>query len=117
MKLIFRRQKSMKVSYKFRLTKIASLQYLYNISKKKLGMEFIFYMQKKKKFLQASINVFDGIGGTCPKYQKQEIGNIFATYYEKSIATAFVFYCDAKHTDIYGGPVTFIVTCFWVAVS
>ena len=34
-----------------------------------------------------------------------------------SAATAFVFYCDAKHSDmgvhlfIYGGPVMFVVTC------
>ena len=31
------------------------------------------------------------------KVPKLEFGNIIATYYEKSVATAFVFYCDAKY--------------------
>ena len=31
---------------------------------------------------------------------------------KKSIAAAFVFYCDAKHSDIYRGPVMFFVTCY-----
>ena len=57
------------------------MQYLYNISKKKLGREFIFYMQMNK------------------------VGNIFA----KSVAAVFVFYCDAKHSDIVRGPAMFIV--------
>ena len=29
-----------------------------------------------------------------------------------SVATAFVFYCDAKHSEILRGPVMFVVTCF-----
>ena len=70
MKMIFCMQKNIKVFYKLILTlwvskfprkhychnwwiwpsilkvlKVTSLQYLYNISKKKLGMEFTFYMQ------------------------------------------------------------------------
>ena len=69
MKLIFYMQINIRVSYKFistlwaskfptrwyyhhwwawpsilKVLKVASLQYLYNISKKKLGMEFIFFM-------------------------------------------------------------------------
>ena len=48
-----------------------SLQYL----KKKLGMEFIFSMQRNiTKFLQVGITVFDGSDQTCPKYLKYEVG-------------------------------------------
>ena len=43
---------------------------------------------------------------------KQEAGNIFSAYCEKSVATAFVFYYDAKDLDILRDPVMFVVTCF-----
>ena len=36
----------------------------------------------------------------------------FRNILRKSIATAFVFYCDAKQI-LYWVPVMFIVTCFW----
>ena len=49
------------------LLKVISLQYIYNISKNKLGMEFVFCMQK---FLQVGIILFDGSAETCPKYPK-----------------------------------------------
>ena len=39
----------------------------------------------------------------------------FSNILRKSIATAFVFYCDAKHSDTLL-PVMFVVTYFWVAV-
>ena len=29
---------------------------------------------------------------------------------EKTVATAFVIYCDAKHSDILLGPVMFVLT-------
>ena len=37
--------------------------------------------------------------------QMNKVGNIFA----KSVAAVFVFYCDAKHSDIVRGPAMFIV--------
>ena len=48
--------------------------------------------------IKIDIIVIDGSGQTFPKYPKQEVSNIFAMCLEKSVATAFVFYCDAKHT-------------------
>ena len=56
-------------------------------------------MQINIKVLQVEIIVFDGSGQICPKYPKKEVGNIFA----KSVVAAFVFYCDAKHSDILWG--------------
>ena len=38
----------------------------------------------------------------------------FINILRKSIATAFVSYCDAKHSDTF--PVIIVVTWFWVAV-
>ena len=43
----------------------------------------------------------------CPKYPEQKVANVFA----KSDAATFVFYCDAKHSDILQGPAMFIVYC------
>ena len=51
----------------FKVLKVTSLQYLYKISKKKLGMEFIFCMQIN---IKVGIIVFDGSGQACPKYPK-----------------------------------------------
>ena len=42
---------------------------------------------------------FDGSGHISPKYPKQQVGDIFA----KSVAAAFVFYCEVKHSDILRG--------------
>ena len=41
---------------------------------------------------------------------------IFLQYIKKSIATAFVFYCDAKYSVFYVGPVMFVVTCYLSAL-
>ena len=51
-----------------RVVKVTSLQYLYNISKKKLGMEFNFSMQINIK--TSWIIVFYESSQTCPKYPK-----------------------------------------------
>ena len=55
------------------------------------------------KFLRVDIIVFHGSNQTCPKYPKQEVSNFFAIYEEKGIETAFLFYFDAKYSDILWG--------------
>ena len=70
---------------------------------KKLGMELFFAYRHASKFLHVGMIVFDGSGHTCPRYLKSEPGNIFAVYKEKGVATALVFYYDAKHSDILWG--------------
>ena len=47
--------------------------------------------------------------------QKRKLLN-FCHLLRKSIETAFVSYCDAKHSDTYQDPVIVVVACFWVAV-
>ena len=42
---------------------------------------------------------FDGSDHICPKYQKKEVGGIFAKKF-KSVAAAFMFHFDAKYLDI-----------------
>ena len=59
-----------------KVLKVKSMQYLCNILKKKLGMEFIFCMQKNIKVSTSWHYCF--CGQTCPKYLKSEVGNIFA---------------------------------------
>ena len=133
MKLIFCIQINIKVSYKLisklwaskmptrwyyhycwawssilKVLKVISLQYIYNISKKKLGREFIFCMQMNIKVSTSWDRCFDGSGQICPKYPKQEIGNIFA----KSVVAAL---CSILMEDIQifcRCPAMFIVTCF-----
>ena len=52
-----------------KLLKVTSLHYLYNISKKKSVMEFIFFMQIASKFLlQGRIVIFDESGQTWSNY-------------------------------------------------
>ena len=53
--------------------------------------------------VSTSQHYFDGSDETWPKFAKQEFGNIFAISSEKSFATAFVLYCDAKHLYIFRG--------------
>ena len=64
--------------------------------------------------IKIGIIVIDGSDQTFPKYPKQEVGNIFAMYQEKGVATAFVFYCDVKYSDILwqSSHVSVFVICF-----
>ena len=77
--------------------KKASLQCLYNISKKKLWMEFILEFIKIKTSTSWIINfLWKPDMSKVPKK-----GNMlnFCNILIKSIATVFVFYFDAKHSD------------------
>ena len=61
-----------------------------------------FVCRKTPKFLQVGIVIFDRSSSTFPKYLKSEVDNISAME-RKNIATAFIFYCDAKHSGILWG--------------
>ena len=114
MKLIFCMQISMKACYIlilwfwwerssiFKIFKVTSLQYLYNISKKKSGMEFIFCMQINVKVSTSWHYRFWWKWPDMSKVPKIGSWWCFSNISEKSVVTAFVFYCDAKHSDIYG---------------
>ena len=85
----------------FKVLKVLSLQYLYNISKKKLGMEF-FCMQIN---INVGIIVFDDsdMSRHVQSTQNRKLVIFIQYIKKKSIATVFVFYCDARHWDILQG--------------
>ena len=53
-----------------KVLKVTSLQYLYNILRKKLSYGIHFLHADKHQFLQVGIIIFDGSGQACPKYPK-----------------------------------------------
>ena len=63
----------------FKVLKMKTLHYLYNITKNKLGVKFIFSIQINIKISTSWHYLFYGSGQTCPKYPT-EVGNIFAIY-------------------------------------
>ena len=69
---------------------ITSLRCLYNISKKKLRMEFSIFDLNYRFLMKVAKHV--------QSTQKGSLLN-FSNILRKSIATAFVLYCDAKHSD------------------
>ena len=73
-----------------KVLKVTSLQCLYNISKKKLWMEFSIFDVSYRFLMKVARHV-----------QSTKKGSLlnFSNILRKSIATAFVFYCDAKHSD------------------
>ena len=76
-----------------KVLKVISLQCLHNISaKKKLWMEFSIF-DVSYRFLMKVARV--------PKYQSTKKDSLlnFSNILRKSIATTFVFYCDAKYPD------------------
>ena len=72
-----------------RVLKVTSLRCLYNISKTKLWMEFSIFDVSYRFLMKVARYV-----------QSSEKGNLlnFSNILRKIIATAFVFYCDAKHS-------------------
>ena len=73
-----------------KVLKVTSLQCLYNISKKKLWMEFSIFDVNYRFLMKVARHV-----QSTKKGRLLNFSNILRT----SIATAFMFYCDAKHSD------------------
>ena len=73
-----------------KVLKVTSLQCLYNISKKKLWMEFSIFDVNYRFLMKVARHV-----------QSTKKGRLlnFSSILRKNIATAFMFYCDAKHSD------------------
>ena len=70
--------------------KVTSLQCPHNISEKKLWMEFSIFDVSYRFLMKVARHV--------QSTQKRNLLN-FSNILRKIIATAFVFYCDAKHSD------------------
>ena len=73
-----------------KVLKVTSSQCVYNVSKKKLWMEFSIFHLSYQFLMKVARHV-----------QSTKIGSLlnFSNIFRKSIATAFVFYCDAKYSD------------------
>ena len=65
---------------------------------------------KHQSFYKLALLFLVEVARYIPSTQNRKLV-IFAIFYEKRISTAFVFYCDAKYSDILWGPVMFSVTC------
>ena len=80
-----------------KVLKVASLQCLYNVSKKKLWIEFIMEFIKIKTSTSWIIDF-----GWKPDMSKASRKGSLLSFFNilrKSIITVFVFYCEAKHSD------------------
>ena len=75
-----------------KMLNVTSLQWLYNISKKKLRIEFIF------EFIKIDYQFLMKVARHVQSTQKRKSVK-FLQYIKKSIPTAFMFYCDAKDSD------------------
>ena len=100
-----------------RVFKVASLQCLYIISKKKWDSWFLFWFEvdflHADKHKQIGIIFFDGSGQACPKYPKSEVGYIIfvISFWKKVLCSAVMESIQIFYVD----PVIFIVTCFFVS--
>ena len=73
-----------------KVLEVTSLQCLYNISKKKFWIEFSNFDVSYRFLIRVARHV--------QSTEKRNLLN-FSNILRKCIATAFVFYCDAKHSD------------------
>ena len=55
--------------------------------------------------------IFDGSGKTCPKYQKQQVGNILAINNKKELQLLFCPIVMQNIQIFYWGPAMFVVAC------
>ena len=81
-------------------TQVTILQYLYNISKKKLKMEFIFlHADKNQSFHKLALSFFMEVARHVQGTQNRKLV-IFLQWIKKKVLQLFLPYSDAKHSDI-----------------
>ena len=85
-----------------KVLKVTSLKHFYNVSKKKLGIEFIFCMQINIKTSTSWIMVFDESNQTCPKYSKWKVRN-FLKYVKKMYYNCFCVLLWCKTIKYFAG--------------
>ena len=86
-----------------KVPKVTSLQCLYNISKKKLWIEFSIFDISYRFLVKVASHVQSTGKGSLLN---------FCNILRKIIATAFVFYCDPKHSDTLQGSSHFCCYLF-----
>ena len=77
-------------------------------------MEFIFCMQINIKVLyKLALSFLMGAGRHVQSTQSRKLVKFLKYIKKKCVATAFVFYGEAKNFDVYMAPVMFVVTCLY----
>ena len=94
----------------FKVLKVKSLQYL---SKKNLGMEFIFCMKINISFFKLELSFLMEVARHVQRNQNRNLVRFLQHLREKSFTIAFVFYSDAKHSDILQALSHVCCTCFF----
>ena len=100
----------------FKVLKVTSLQYLYNIWEKKLGIEFIFCMQININFYKLALLFLMEVARHVQSTQNRKLVK-FLQYIKKNVLQRLL--CSIVMQNIqllYGVSVMFIATCFWVVV-
>ena len=83
-----------------KVLKVISLQYLYNISKKEVRKRVHFlHAGEHQSFYKLGLLFLMEVARYVQRTQNRKLVIFFA----KSVAAIFVFYCDAKHSDILRG--------------
>ena len=86
-------------------------QYLYNISKKNLGMESIFCMQISWHLYKLALSVLTEMARHVQSTQNRKLV-IFLQYIKKKMSQLHMFSIVMENIQIfYGGPVMFVATC------
>ena len=86
-------------------------QYLYNISKKKLGMESIFCMQISWHLYKLALSVLIEVARHVQSTQNRKLV-IFLQYIKKKVSQLHMISIVMQNIQIfYGGPVMFVATC------
>ena len=94
--------------------KVTSLQYLYNISKKKQGMEFIFCIQINiRNFYKLALSFLMEVVRHAQNTQNRKLVKCLQ-YIKKKVLQLLLCSIAMQNIQIlYGVLVMFVVTCFW----
>ena len=78
-------------------------------------MGIISYSQNNKfsislQYVKLAFSFLMEVARHVQSTQNRKLVMFLQSLQEKTVATAFVIYCDAKHSDILLGPVMFVLT-------
>ena len=96
-----------------KVLKVIILQYLYNISKTKLGMEFIsLHADKHQRFYKLGLLFLMEVARYVQSTKNRKLA-IFLQYIKKIVSQLLLCSIVMRNIQIFcGGPIMFIVTCF-----
>ena len=100
-----------------KILRVTSLQYLYNISKKKFknGVNFL-HADKHQSFYKLALSFLMNLARHVQSTKNRKLV-IFLRYIQKKVWQRLLCSIIMHNIQIfYGSPVIFVVTCFWVVV-